>query len=136
MKAINIIWDVDYKEDLELLPTEMNIPDGMTNEDEISDYLSDETGFCHCGFELIDMEDLSMYYYDVVASICNETCRRDSHLICGGFDSEEEAMDYINEYDISEEDYYRFCNEGETVYIEIEVRNSLDGTICEVITVD
>lgn len=53
MKAINIDWDVDYKEDLEFLPTEIEIPNGMEDEDEISDYLSDMTGFCHKGFNLI-----------------------------------------------------------------------------------
>jgi len=53
MKAINIIWDVDNDKDLEFLPTEIEIPKGMTDEDEISDYISDETGFCHCGFELV-----------------------------------------------------------------------------------
>ena len=54
MRAINIIWDVDYEEDLENLPTEIDIPNGMTDEEEISDYITDETGFCHCGFELVD----------------------------------------------------------------------------------
>lgn len=54
MKAINIIWDVDIEEDLENLPTEIDIPIGMTDEDEISDYITDETGFCHLGFELVD----------------------------------------------------------------------------------
>lgn len=63
MKAINIEWDVtdgaedmtqeEINEILESLPTEIDIPEGMTDEDEISDYLSDETGFCHLGFELI-----------------------------------------------------------------------------------
>lgn len=53
MKAINIDWDVDYEGDREFLPTEIEIPNGMTDEDEISDYLSDETGFCHNGFELV-----------------------------------------------------------------------------------
>lgn len=52
MKAINILWDVDYEEDLEDLPTEIEIPDGMTDEDDISDYISDFTGFCHKGFRL------------------------------------------------------------------------------------
>ena len=52
MKAINIIWDVDNPKDLELLPTEIDIPDEMNDEDEISDYITDETGFCHKGFEL------------------------------------------------------------------------------------
>lgn len=27
MKAVGIIWDVDYEEDLELLPKEIEIPD-------------------------------------------------------------------------------------------------------------
>ena len=53
MKAININWDVDHEEDRELLPTEIEIPADMEDEDEISDYLSDVTGFCHKGFELI-----------------------------------------------------------------------------------
>lgn len=41
MKATNIEWDVDCPEDLETLPKEVVIPDGMKDEDEISDYLSD-----------------------------------------------------------------------------------------------
>jgi hypothetical protein len=52
MKAVSIIWDVDYEEDLELLPKEIEIPDWMTDEEEISDYLSDTTGYCHKGFYL------------------------------------------------------------------------------------
>ena len=54
MKATNIEWDVDELEDLEYLPTEIEIPEGMTDEEEISDYISDETGFCHNGFVLED----------------------------------------------------------------------------------
>lgn len=54
MKAINIIWDVDFEEELENLPTEIEIPEGITDEEEISDYITEETGFCHCGFELIE----------------------------------------------------------------------------------
>ena len=57
MKAINIKWDVDFEEDLDalqMLPDEMEIPNGMTDEEDISDYISDETGFCHKGFELVD----------------------------------------------------------------------------------
>lgn len=53
MKAINIEWDVDTEEELEDLPTEIEIPDGMTNEEEIGNYITDETGFCHYGFELV-----------------------------------------------------------------------------------
>ena len=52
MKATNIIWDVDFDTDIDLLPTEIEIPDGMTDDDEISDYISDVTCVCHKGFVL------------------------------------------------------------------------------------
>lgn len=49
--ANNIIWDID-KDDLGsvFLPTEIIIPNDITDEDEISDYISNVTGFCHKGF--------------------------------------------------------------------------------------
>ena len=53
MIAIHIQWDVDEPDELVGLPTEIQIPDGMEDEDEISDYLSDVTGFCHRGFQLV-----------------------------------------------------------------------------------
>ena len=49
-KATHIQWDVDEPEDMESLPTEIDIPDGMTDIEEISDYITDQTGFCHNGF--------------------------------------------------------------------------------------
>lgn len=59
MKATNIQWDVDRKKDLKFLPKEIDIPDdiaynenGDVDEEAISDYLSDETGFCHYGFKI------------------------------------------------------------------------------------
>jgi hypothetical protein len=53
MKAVNIQWDTDGDQELlKELPTEIDIPDGMDDEDEISDYISDVTGFCHYSFEL------------------------------------------------------------------------------------
>ena len=54
MKAVNIMWDVDCDIDGERLPPEVDLPAGMVDEDEISDYLSDFIGFCHKGFELVD----------------------------------------------------------------------------------
>ena len=55
MKAINIIWDTDEEDILETLPKEIEIPKEIKDdEDKISDYLSDVTGFCHYGFEIID----------------------------------------------------------------------------------
>ena len=56
MKAVDIDWDVDREEDRELLPKEVEIPEGMKDEEKISDYLSDVTGFCHKGFRLIEEE--------------------------------------------------------------------------------
>ena len=62
LKAINIKWDTDG--DMEVfneLPTEMIVPDELEEMykkdreyalEEISDWLSDETGFCHDGFEI------------------------------------------------------------------------------------
>lgn len=59
--AINIQWDVDENNDEtavriveEYLPQRVRIPEGMTNDDEISDYLSNLTGFCHRGFSLVE----------------------------------------------------------------------------------
>lgn len=51
LKTTNILWDTDYDDDGEL-PTEIDIPEGMTDEDEISDYLSEVTGYCHQGYVL------------------------------------------------------------------------------------
>lgn len=52
MKAVNIEWDIDFGDDVEL-PNEIDIPGYIVDEDEISDYLSDLTGYCHRGFELV-----------------------------------------------------------------------------------
>lgn len=57
MKAYNIEWDISVESDLEesqsvFLPDEIEIPAGITDVEEISDYISDVTGFCHKGFLL------------------------------------------------------------------------------------
>ena len=61
MKAVNIKWDTDGDiELLEELPTEVEIPDYLITDDEddllddVSDWLSDEFGFCHDAFELVN----------------------------------------------------------------------------------
>lgn len=51
LKATNILWDTDYDDDGEL-PTEIDIPEGMTDGDEISNCLSEVTGYCHQGYVL------------------------------------------------------------------------------------
>lgn len=50
IKAVAIEWDVD-NQDVDL-PVEISIPDNLTDLDEISDYLSEVTGFCHLGFTI------------------------------------------------------------------------------------
>lgn len=57
-KVSQIQWDVECKETLDLLPTEMEIPEWVEDE-EISDYLSAVTGFCHKGFVLDDVAFVS-----------------------------------------------------------------------------
>lgn len=63
MKATNIKWDTDgNKKTLRYLPKKMEIPSGMYDLDDISDYLSDETGFCHDGFFIeYDKDDVKEY---------------------------------------------------------------------------
>jgi hypothetical protein len=48
MKASAIIWDTD-DENVDL-PSELELPEGMEDEDEISDYITEQTGYCHKGF--------------------------------------------------------------------------------------
>ena len=51
--AYDIKWDTDGDKDVfDNLPSEVNIPEKMVDDEEISDYVSDETGFCHAGFKL------------------------------------------------------------------------------------
>lgn len=60
MKATNILWDIDNEEEYDEpidLPTEIEIPSSLTDEEEISDYLSATTGFCHKGFILENDND-------------------------------------------------------------------------------
>lgn len=72
--AIDIDWDIDdesFDEDHGIsLPESMEIPENVLkayeeNEDAISDYLSNTTGFCHYGFRLVKMtEDGRMEDYE------------------------------------------------------------------------
>lgn len=77
LKAINIKWDTDGdKEVFNNLPTEMIVPDELEEMykkdkeyalEEISDWLSDETGFCHADFEIkreITKESVENELYD------------------------------------------------------------------------
>lgn len=72
MKATNIKWDVDCDSDGRLLPTEIEIPAGMEDEDEITDYLSDVTGICHDGYELIKNEEHRPYRIAITETYVKE----------------------------------------------------------------
>lgn len=51
--AYDIKWDTDGDKDtFDNLPSEIKIPEEMVDNERISDYVSDETGFCHAGFKL------------------------------------------------------------------------------------
>lgn len=78
LKAINIKWDTDGdKEVFNELPTKMIIPEELETMykkdreyalEEISDWLSDEAGFCHDGFEIekvITKESVEDELYDL-----------------------------------------------------------------------
>lgn len=52
-KATNIKWNINNDETANIeLPTEISIPKNITEEADISDYLSELTDFCHKGFSL------------------------------------------------------------------------------------
>lgn len=51
MKAYNIAWDAE-PDVIDTLPTEIEIPKDITDIYDISNYLSDLTGYCHFGFSL------------------------------------------------------------------------------------
>lgn len=57
MKAINIKWVTDGSDIV--LPSEMEIPEEFigengVDEDLVSDWISDETGWLHDGFEIVE----------------------------------------------------------------------------------
>lgn len=51
--AADIIWDYGDCEDI-ILPSELEIPEEIRDED-IGEYISEVTGFCHKGYTLEDV---------------------------------------------------------------------------------
>lgn len=49
--AVNIKWDTDG-EKIDL-PNKIEIPKDLIDVDAISDYITDQTGFCHAGFDIV-----------------------------------------------------------------------------------
>lgn len=50
----NIEWNMDEEDNIELSET-IAIPEGMIDANEISDYLSEQTGYCHNGFAFVSI---------------------------------------------------------------------------------
>lgn len=46
------------KADFVGLPEEVDVPAELTDDEDISDWLSDEFGYCHGGFELKEVQDV------------------------------------------------------------------------------
>lgn len=64
-RATNIQWSTNDSHALESLPTEIEIPVGM-EEDAISDYLSEQTGYLHEGYVLEqDMKETHRVFIDM-----------------------------------------------------------------------
>lgn len=71
--ATNIKWDTDGEK--VNLPNQMTIPDDVDDDvDAIGDYLSDETGFCHFGFDLV---------YEATVKVNREDARVIHNLLSG-----------------------------------------------------
>lgn len=75
------------------------------------------------------------WFYDVVVSIYTETCRTECFPIYGGFETEEEALNRINNDNILEADFREYCSENETAELEIEIRDE-DNNLIDVIGVN
>lgn len=86
LKAVDILWETDGdKEAFKSLPISIGIPDGMTDPDEISDYISDRTGFLHNGFKITSD---NKYLVTVTETYKHQ------YLVEGAY-SEEDAADIV-----------------------------------------
>lgn len=58
--AYDIKWDTDdedmTQDEIDDLPKEIEIPEDIIDEEEISDYVSNYSGFCHGGFKIREEE--------------------------------------------------------------------------------
>lgn len=125
MKAINIEWDVDFEEDRELLPTEIEIPKGMEDDDEVSDYLSDVTGYCHKGFELMKIR-----YYVCGLGYDKDGDVNDYETDFGDFDTLEEAYGmFMKLQDRNEESFFEDAPEVYELLIQLEECEETDEEI-------
>ena len=121
MKAKNIQWDIDFDDfdpEVDELPTEIEIPEGMTDEDEISDYISEQTGFCHLGFSLDNEES------DKIASLVVGSTKMKLYAVDVRYyimaENEEKAMETLNATGALESEYYSSYTMSEESYGDAE----------------
>lgn len=139
LKAINIKWDTDGDvELLQKLPKEIEIPEDVTDEEKISDYISEFTGFCHGGFEL--KRELDQKYIDILEandwSISSYTDdgrvelekfspAGEDFLMCVEVEDFSEAVrEYANDFDV---------DEHAVMWIEIRGEDGVPSTIREIV---
>lgn len=71
MKAYDINWDTDG-ENIDL-PTEIILPDGM-EDDEITEYLSDQTGYCVFDYKTGEFSSIDVK--NIITDYVNELLRQ------------------------------------------------------------
>lgn len=115
LRVVNIKWDTDG-EDV-CLPNEIEIPE-IFGDDEwaIGDYISDITGFCHSGFDLIEsitIRDLAYQLYIIDWKRSNITPEIEMDTWKNYF---EETSNYIDGYTFEEFLYEQGYTSG-TLYV-------------------
>lgn len=81
------------------LPDEIEIPENITDMDEISDYLSDQTGYCHKGFDILEKQKFEVpVSYQLCGTVKVEAYTLDEAL--------EYAKENINELPLPENPGY------------------------------
>ena len=68
MKAVNIKWDINYDETASL-PTEVAIPENLTDPGAICEWLTEKYGYCHDGFKIEMTEEGHIYADDLICDI-------------------------------------------------------------------
>lgn len=132
MKAINIKWDTDGE--IVDLPNEIEIPEGMSDEEEVSDYISNVTGFCHKGFSLnkilvipanVCIKRFYRVYAHVNKNVTDEEIRK--AIIEAILDNQDEELTDDPDMEIEEGDieYVDIDHEGEWTEEGEEIRRIL-----------
>ena len=106
LQAVDITWDTDGNEKLfQELPSTVDIPEEILDEDEISDYLSNKVGFCHDGFTLTS---------NVSEAIENIILIKADSLLISGVKGDEEEFEVEMEFNTPSDRniQVKFCYNG------------------------